>query len=401
MSKAATLDQKALGDATNEVATALGKSARLTSIDALRGFVMIIMLLDHVRETFFLHHQVSDPMNALETEPLLFLTRIASMICAPVFVALTGLSAWLFGQKHSKAEVSEFLIKRGLFLILIEITIIGFAWSGNIIPKTFWLQVIWAIGISMIFLAALIHLPRKAQITIGIVILLGHNFLDGIRLTQDSPFFVLWAIFHQRDIIHLPFGLIAKTTYPILPWIAVMLLGYNFGPLFANEVSPSKRKKILTQIGLGLILFFLLVRGLNFYGDKPWVAYDTFTRSLMSFFALTKYPPSLLFLASSLGVGCLLLSAFESENEKLGLKQLAILGGAPMFFYILHLLTLKALYTLCVAIWGLNQGKYFGASSIFEIWIIWLAMIVPLYWPSNWYSEFKKKRRDIAILRYL
>ncbi|GGZ31071.1 DUF1624 domain-containing protein [Asticcacaulis endophyticus] len=376
-------------------------SQRLIAIDALRGFVMVIMLLDHVRETIFLHHQVSDPMAALTTDPALFFTRISSMLCAPVFVFLTGLSAWLYGQNHTKKEVSAFLIKRGAFLMLLELFVVGIAWSGNLIPHTFWLQVIWAIGLCMIVLSSLIYLPRKAQIALGLVIVCGHNLLDGIKLDASSPFFVPWAMLHQRDVIHLGGDLIAKTTYPILPWIGVMLLGYAMGPWYAKGSDAVKRQKNLIVLGIGLVIGFVLLRALNVYGDKPWFITDEPVRTVMSFLALTKYPPSLLFLMPTIGVGLILLSVFEKAGEGPGLKQLAILGGAPMFFYLLHLFVLKAFYLSGVAIWGLNQGAFFGVSVLWPVWVMWLVMIVPLYFPARWFSNLKKRRKDLAFLRYL
>lgn len=375
-------------------------ATRLTHIDALRGLVMVIMLLDHIRETIYLHYQVSDPMDAATTDPALFFTRVASMICAPVFVALTGLSAWLYGQNHSKAEVSVFLLKRGLFLMLLEVTVVGFAWSGQIMPTTFWLQVIWAIGVSMIALAALIHLPRTAQIATGLLIVCGHNLLDGIRLSETSALFVPWALLHQRDIIDLGGGLIAKTTYPVLPWVGVMVLGYALGPWFGKAAEPRTRQRYLLQLGIGMIIAFVALRFTNLYGDQPWAANHDPLRTIMSFMALTKYPPSLLYLLPTLGVGLVALSIFERLGDRPGLRQLAILGGAPMFFYLLHLLVLKGLYVIGLNIWGANQGQYFGASTLWPVWALWPVLIAGLYWPSKWFSELKKRRRDLSLLRY-
>lgn len=165
-------------------------NTRLLAIDALRGLVMAFMLVDHVRETFFLHLQVSDPVDASTADPALFFTRLLSTFCAPVFVALTGLSAWLYGQSHTKREISVFLLKRGLFLVFLEITFVSFAWSAQFPPQTIWLQVIWAIGISMIMLAALLHLPRTGQLILGIIIVCGHNLLDDIIIAPNSPLYI-------------------------------------------------------------------------------------------------------------------------------------------------------------------------------------------------------------------
>lgn len=374
---------------------------RLIAIDALRGLVMLFMLIDHVRETWFLHMQVTDPVDAHSADPALFFTRFISTFCAPVFVALTGVSAWLYGQSHSKAEVSSFLLKRGLFLIFLELTFVGFAWSAKFPPSTFWLQVIWAIGICMIALSALIYLPRIWQIVVGLVIVCGHNLLDGIVLTPDSPWFSIWAILHQRAIIDLGGGMIAKTTYPVLPWIGVILLGYAIGPWFAKGSDPAPRIRRMAVLGAGLILGFVLIRFANIYGDKPWFHAETPLRTVMSFLALTKYPPSLLFLMPTLGFGALMLALFERYQDHWTMPRMAMLGGAPMFYYLLHLYVLKALYLVALAIYGPNKGTVFGVDNVSTVWI-WVALlVVPLYLPTRWFARVKQQRKDIWWLKYL
>jgi uncharacterized membrane protein len=374
---------------------------RLLAIDALRGLVMLFMLLDHTRETFYIHLQVTDPMDAATIDPALFFTRLTSQICAPVFVALTGLSAYLYGQSHSPRETSIFLVKRGAFLVLLELTVVGFAWTAQFPPQTFWLQVIWCIGWCMIVLAALLHLPRAWLWIIGGVIVAGHNLLDGIRLTPDSPFHALWAILHQRAIIQLGGGLAAKTTYPVLPWIGVITLGYCIGPWFAKGTDAVRRQRNLLLAGGVLLLGFLLLRFLNVYGDKPWSDMGDGLRTVMSFLSLTKYPPSLLFLLPTLGIGLVLLALFERTEGGRALAALAILGGAPMFFYLLHLYVLKALYLAAFAIWGPNHGAYFGFDRVSALWLTALLLTVPLYLPSRWFAALKQRRRDISWLRYL
>ncbi len=373
---------------------------RLMSIDALRGLVMVIMLLDHVRETWFLHLQVSDPMDARTIMPALFFTRLTSTVCAPVFVALTGLSAYLYGRKHTKAETSEFLLSRGLFLMFLELTFVGFAWSAKFPPQTLWLQVIWAIGVSMIALAALLHLPRKALIAVGLVIVCGHNLLDGIVLAPGDAYYVPWAMLHQRGVFEVA-GITVKTTYPVLPWIGVIALGYGLGPWFSN-LAPAERRQRLLWLGLGMIAAFVVLRALNIYGDKPWfVVPGEPLRTVMSFIALTKYPPSLLFLLPTLGLGAVVLGQFERlEGGNLS-RWLAILGGAPMFFYLLHLYVLKACYLVALGIWGPNKGTVFGVDHLYVVWLWYAGLIVPLYFPTRWFSNLKKRRKDIWWLKYL
>ena len=177
---------------------------RLLCIDALRGLVIVFMLLDHVRETFFLHRQVSDPMDVASTDPWLFLSRTLAHLCAPVFVLLTGLSAYLYGEKHQgKAAVSAFLFKRGLVLVLLEFTLVSLAWTLELPPKVIYLQVIWAIGLSMIALAGLVWLPRPLLVVLGALIVIGHNLLDPLHFAPGSALHLPWAVLHDRGWIDL------------------------------------------------------------------------------------------------------------------------------------------------------------------------------------------------------
>lgn len=375
---------------------------RLLSIDALRGLVILFMLLDHVRETFLLHRQVSDPMSIDSTEPALFISRTLAHVCAPVFVLLTGLSAWLYGQKYQgRRDVSAFLFKRGLFLIVLEFSLVNFAWTFQLPPSVIYLQVIWAIGLSMIALAALVWLPRPLLITLALVIVAGHNLLDAVHFAAGSAQQSAWAILHERSWIEASDNLRLRTTYPVLPWIGVIALGYGLGPWFANTMSPALRQRYLLRAGLGALVGFVLLRAANGYGEKPWQMYDSSVSTLMSFFNVTKYPPSLLFLALTLGIGLLLLLALERAGQRRWIGLLAVFGAAPMLFYLLHLYVLKILYVACVALFGLNHGDYFGFDSVGAVW--WVALLLPiaLYRPVRWFAGLKARRRDMAWLKYL
>jgi uncharacterized membrane protein len=376
-------------------------AARMLAIDALRGFVMLLMLIDHVRETFFLHRQVGDPMDALTVEPALFFTRMTSQICAPVFVFLTGLSAYLYGQRHTPRETSAFLLKRGVFLVVLELTFVSFAWTAEFPPKTLWLQVIWCIGICMIALAALLHLPRAWQIVAGLAIVAGHNLLDSVAIGPESAAFVPWSMLHQKVFIAIGDGMRARTTYPVLPWIGVILLGYAIGPWFAKTIAPAVRAQRLMRLGVWMLVGFLVIRYVNVYGDQPWVHTGDALSTVMSFLAARKYPPSLMFLLPALGVGLLLLAWFEEHQSRRAIGALATLGGAPMFFYLLHLYVLKALYLAAVAVFGANQGQYFGFDSVSAVWLCSLILAVPLYFPVRWFAKLKQRRKDIGWLKYL
>ena len=374
---------------------------RLLSIDALRGLVIVLMLLDHVRETFLLHRQVADPMSIDSTEPALFVSRTLAHLCAPVFVLLTGLSAYLYGEKYQgKRDVSAFLFKRGLFLVVLEFTLVNFAWTFQFPPSVIYLQVIWAIGISMIALSALVWLPRPALFVVGLVIVAGHNLLDTVHFAVGSDLHVPWAILHDRGWIEFSDTLRLRTSYPVLPWIGVIALGYCVGPWFTRSVSAHVRQRYLLLTGTGLLLGFVALRWLNGYGEAQWTNYGNVTHTLMSFFNITKYPPSLLFLTLTLGVGLLLLLAFERAQQHKWLSTLAVLGGAPMFFYLLHLYVLKVLHVLCVAAFGLNHGAYFGFDGIGAVWLTAIALVTALYWPVSWFAGLKSRRRDITWLKY-
>ncbi|WP_339425593.1 DUF1624 domain-containing protein [Pseudomonas proteolytica] len=375
---------------------------RLLSIDALRGLVILFMLLDHVRETFLLHRQVSDPMNIDTTEPALFISRTLAHLCAPVFVLLTGLSAFLYGEKYQgRGDVSAFLFKRGLFLVVLEFTLVNFAWTFQLPPSVIYMQVIWAIGVSMIALAVLVWLPRPMLIGLALVIIGGHNLLDGVHFAVGSALHIPWAILHERSWIEVSDTLRLRTTYPVLPWIGVIALGYGIGPWFCGSMAAARRQRYLLLAGVGALAGFGVLRLINGYGEAPWQMYDSQVQTLMSFFNITKYPPSLLFLALTLGVGLLLLLGFERAGQRRWIGTLAVFGAAPMFFYLLHLYVLKVLYVMGVALFGLNQGTHFGFDNVASVWLVALLLPLALYLPVRWFARLKARRRDIAWLKYL
>jgi len=379
--------------------------SRLKSIDALRGLVMLFMLLDHVRETFYLHHQVADPMVVPNTSPEIFFSRVLAHLCAPVFVFLTGLAAFLYGARQGvdgRGSASSFLWKRGLFLVLLEVTVINFAWTFHFPPGQMFLQVIWAIGLSMLALAALVWLPRRALIVLGIALVAGHNLLDGVHFPPGHVLHVPWAVLHDRGWIEFSQTLRLRTSYPLLPWIGVIALGYAAGPWFLPDVDSATRRQRLFAWGTGLLACFVILRMLNVYGDKPWVVGDSMLVTMMSFVNLTKYPPSLLFLALTLGIGLLLLWAFERRNNEAGwLAPLAVYGAAPMFFYVLHLYLLKFLYLGAEVTWGANQGSLFGFDAMWMVWVTAIVLAVALYPAVRAFADFKARRRNITWLKYL
>lgn len=368
-------------------------SQRINSIDLMRGLVMLIMLVDHVRERFFLHMQVSDPMDIDTTSAGLFFSRFAAHFCAPAFVFLTGVSAWLYAS--TGRNLSGFLIKRGLFLILLEITLVTFSWMGAY--HTIWLQVIWAIGLCMIVLALLHRLPFALLLTLGLVIVFGHNLLTPISFATDDSLYPIWTILHDRGFLITSDVINLKVSYPVLPWIGVILLGFCTGPLFSGAVTRKERKTALLRLGLLSLVLFAVLRGLNIYGETgAWQLQDSLLLSAMDLFNLTKYPPSLAFLLITLGGMFLVLRLAESDVISKRQRLIMVLtgfGAAPMFFYLLHLYALLLINSALHLFMEPNHGELFGVNHIGWIWLISAAIAIILYWPTQAFAALKKQKK--------
>ena len=358
---------------------------------------MLIMLLDHVRETVFLHMQVGDPVDPVTTSPALFWMRFLSSFCAPTFVFLAGVSAYLYQQKHTRTETAKFLLKRGLILILLELIVIGTAWTGVFPPQKFFLQIIWCIGICMVALGGLIYLPRKGQLVVAFLLIAGHNLLDPIVLEKDHWFHTPWAILHQRDMISI-FGIPARTSYPVLPWIGVILAGYLIGAWFTGT-SEVRKKRFIISSGV-LFLSFITLRAFNIYGDSPWVRYESLSQTMMGYFALTKYPVSLLFVLFTISVAMVALLCAEKWRDNLVVQKLAEFGSVAMFFYILHLYVLKVIYLALEKLFGTNKGVYYGVDHPYQFLLITIVIAVPLWYICLKFRQFKEARRDWKWLSY-
>jgi len=379
--------------------------SRIASIDTLRGFVILLMLVDHVRERFFLHKQVLDPMDINTTEPELFFTRLTAHLCAPIFVFLTGMSAWLYANpSHGpKRPVHGFLFKRGLILILLEVTLINFSWFAAY--TTLYLQVIWAIGLSMISLAVAAYLPRIWIIAIGLTIVIGHNLLTPIQFNPDEFGYSFWTIMHDRGFLISDAAVRVKVSYPVLAWIGVIMLGYAAGPLFSSSISATVRKSVLLKVGCALLGLLFVLRGFNLYGETAnWVTQASILLTTMDFLNFTKYPPSLDFLLFALGIGALTLAWLETSSAR-WLAKVNTLGAAPMFFYILHLYALLVCYGIAYFIWGPNmfygeaQRGYLAFNNIWQVWLFASGLVLILYWPTKRFSEFKRAT-DIRWVKY-
>jgi uncharacterized membrane protein len=381
-------------------ASATPARPRIAVIDVLRGLVMLIMLFDHVRETIYLHMQVSDPMNVATTEPALFFTRLAAHFCAPVFVFLTGLSAWLYAHPAAgPRSATGFLVKRGLLLVLLELVFVNFAWAGQFPPQTLYLQVIWVIGLAMILLGLVHRLPLKLLGAVGLLIVFGHNALTWMSFAPGTLAYDAWTILLHRGFLVADGAVRLKVTYPLLPWIGVILVGYAAGPLYAATMAPEQRRKLLRMAGFGAWLLLAVLRGFNIYGEElPWEVQDTAVRTVMSFLNYTKYPPSLDFLLLTLGAGALALAALEPRDNWFT-RACATFGGAPMFYYLLHLYVLLAMQFLLVAVLGANHGARYGVDHVWPVWIVALALMPVLYLPCRAFARFKRSSKQ-AWVRY-
>ena len=369
---------------------------RVDHVDLLRGLVMVIMALDHVRD--YLTNAHFDLGDLTRTNLALFGTRWITHFCAPVFIFLAGSSAWIAGTRRTRGELSRFLLTRGAWLILLEFTVIGFAWYFT----TRWdlgarAQVIWAIGASMVVLAGLIYLPRAAIAGFGLLLVLGHNLLDGITPESLGALAPLWKVLHVPGALEVVPVFIR---YPLVPWVGVMALGYVAGPaIFSQDLRVSRR---LAWVGGLLVVGFVALRWLNIYGDPHPRVYDgTSTQMVISFFNVTKYPPSLLFLLMTLGPGLIALAAFRGAKGALA-NVFITFGRVPFLFYVTHLYLAHAIAVAA----GVAQG--FPASAIRTIhfqlpqtygyglpvvYLVWLGVVVALYPLCRRYAELKARSR--------
>lgn len=373
----------------------LAKKERIHSVDMLRGMVIIIMALDHMRDYTTLYH--FSPEDLSQTTVPLFFTRWVTHFCAPVFMFVAGVGSGL-GEIHGKTkkQLTHFLWTRGLWLVLLEFTVIKLGWTFNFTDRTIYLIVIWALGMSMLSLAVLIYVPKKWLLAMGLIMIFGHNLLDGISPESFGIFSPLWKMLHVDSEFQLgSFTVYAK--YPMIPWIGVMALGYVFADLYRQQAKIRQKKLLI--LGLGIIALFLVVRGINIYGDPhPWEAQSTFGMTVVSFLNVNKYPPSLSYLLMTLGPSIVLLAVFERIKGWL-VDFLVVFGRVPMFFYVVHIYVIHLIavflglyqgYTwkdMANDFFALPQDYGFGLEVTYFLWII---LIIGLYYVCESYMKFKK-----------
>jgi uncharacterized membrane protein len=388
---------------------------RIHSIDILRGLVMVIMAIDHIRD--FLHNDavLHDPLNIQTTTPALFFTRWITHFCAPIFVFLSGLSAGLSRHKRSAAQTSSFLIKRGLWLIVVEVLVITLGLSFNPLYNMLFLQVIWAIGCSMIILGLLLKLSAKLVLPIGLLLIVGHDVLNYLPPVK-SPFEagLLQVLFTARFyVLPLSGNHMIIFLYAILPWTGIMLLGYAVSAIYQPSYNQQRRRAQLLYSGLGLLAFFILLRFTNTYGEpQHWSVQSNAVRTFLSFINVSKYPPSLLYTCLTLSFALIFLSATELTNNVCS-RILTVYGKVPFFYYVLHFFILHTVTVIVFYVSGYTQKDIVTPNypflfrpatlgfSLGIVYLIWLGIVASLYWPCKWYIGYKQRHQDQWWVSYL
>ncbi|SMO49579.1 DUF1624 domain-containing protein [Solitalea koreensis] len=380
-------------------------TTRIISIDLLRGIIMVIMALDHVRDYFSIAR--FNPLDLTQTTPDYYFTRWITHLCAPNFVFLAGVGAFLMQYRGKPPkEMSMFLFTRGLWMIILEFTIVRFGWSFSLADGFSVAQVIWVIGWAMILLSALVRLPLKAIAVIGLSIILFHNALDGIKAEQFGNESWIWNFVHQPNIIKVSSNYSLFALYSLIPWVAVMACGYCFGYFFT--LPSHERLTSFLWIGSGMILTFLILRFANVYGDPhPWTVQKNGLYSFLSFMNVEKYPPSLLYLDVTIGIGILLLALFEKANGPL-VDFFTIYGRVPLFYYVSHIYLVHFLALIAAQ---LTLGRFdfmigtpfngFGKIPYgFElpmVYLMWILAILILYYPCRWFAGVKKRNKAVWL----
>jgi uncharacterized membrane protein len=386
-------------------------SYRIASIDILRGIVMIIMALDHTRDFFHSTAMTADPMDAGTTTVAIFFTRWITHFCAPVFVMLSGISAYLSSQKKSNGEACLFLIKRGFWLIVVEVTLVTLGLTFNPFFNFIILQVIWAIGWSMVILGLLRRFSFYAVLITGVILFAGHNAVDYATLPDKGTAAYLWPVLltSRGAVFSLNANHFVGAFYAILPWTGIMLLGYCMGAWFKKDFSPERRKRLLMITGSSLFVLFIVLRLLKGYGD-PGV-FSTDKNKLFSFLNTSKYPPSLQYAGMTLGPALIILALLENIQSGFT-KVVSVYGRVPFFYYILHFYILHSLLVIVFFVSGYNASQisdpnvpflfrpvHFG-YGLAIVYIIWLSVVALLYLPCRWFNNYKMQHH-YWWLRYL
>ena len=391
--------------------------ARIDSIDIMRGLIMVIMALDHIRDYFHNQSQLFDPTNLARTDAFLFFTRWITHFCAPGFMFLAGTAAYLYARRgRSTSEVSRFLLTRGLWLVVLELTVVAwFGWNFGFNRNELALAVIWALGWSMVALAGLIYVPWRVLLAFSLAMIVFHNAFDGVQPEQFGALAWLWRVLHVRSPLLLSsIGLSPLVAYPLVPWIGVMAAGFCFGRVL--DLGSVRRRRILVWLGVSVTAAFVVLRWSNLYGDpSPWSVQATPVLTVASFLNCTKYPPSLLYLLMTLGPTLLVLAALEGVRVA-SWNPFVVFGRVPLFYYLLHI---PLLHAVALVFAELRYGRMSFMLSmpaslrgprpdfptdygydLGTVYLIWIAIVLVLYPACRWYAGVKQRNRS-ALLSYL
>ena len=382
----------------------MDKRERFEALDVLRGLTMVIMALDHARDFFALNFVYWAPTDIDLSNLEVFLTRWITHFAAPVFIFLAGIGLYFASARRSKFELASLAFSRGIWLIFLELTLVGFFWTFS---SDFYYQpkiaVLFAIGVAMIAMAGIIYLPKYFIAILAGFLILGHNMLDGIAPQEFGEFAWLWNLALVPGVINLE-GIEIRVVYPLAPWIGVMALGYLFGPI--TKMAREQRKRIFMFTGLGFFISSLFLRWTNIYGDpRVFIQQETLEKSIMSFLDFTKYPPSLVYTLFFIGFAMILMSLLDKPLGKWS-EPFRNFGQVPFFFYILHIPILHlagialALLVFNDANWlmqtpiGPNPPSYSYGFELLPTYLAWIAVTILLYYPSRWFAGLKARRKD-------
>lgn len=378
------------------------RRVRIESVDVVRGIIMILMALDHTRD--FFGNAAASPTNLATTTAALFFTRWITHFCAPVFALLTGTGAYLARRRRTTNDLALFLLTRGLWLVLLELTVMRFFWQFNVDYHLVILDVLWSLGCSMIALAALVYLPVSVVTAIGVVMIAGHNLLDGVQPASLGALAPLWHLLHAPGVVYASPGHTLFTAYPLIPWIGVVAVGYGLGAIYAWPAE--RRRALLARLGVGMTVAFVLLRALNVYGDPArWSVQHSSAFTLLSFLNTTKYPPSLLFLLMTLGPALLLLRAMDGGVPR-ALRPAVIIGKVPFFYYVMHVVFLHVGALVASAV-RYGTARYAVESPTLDrfpmtqppgwpaslpvVYLLWVCVVIALYPLCRWYAGLKRR----------
>lgn len=387
---------------------------RIESIDLLRGLVMVIMALDHTRDFFHTEGLTGNPLDPATTTPALYFTRWITHFCAPTFVFLSGLSAWLQGQRKTKKELSRFLITRGLWLIFVDLAVMSLLLTADIHYGLLVLETLWAIGAGMVVLGLAMWLPFHFILSIGLLIFFGHNLLDFAESSRNGNVPIWWSFLHRPTIAPIGGGFSLFIFYPFLSWAGLTLLGYCCGKIFTS-FEPEQRKRMLLSIGIAALLFFVALRFINVYGDPvKWSEQKNSMATFFSFMNVQKYPPSLLFLCATIGPGLIFLALVKNTRSRLA-KFISVYGRVPLFYFIGHFFILHAAQIITYLLRGHSlaegmtgipglpfkfamPGEGFSLAIVYGIWVVTVLIMYPL---CKWYDRYKTNHKEKWWLSYL